>query len=259
MVSENSCPKCGAALPAGAINLAEGVALCERCGRLSRLSDVASRGRPTDELLAHPPSGCSVIAGERGTVVQATMRSLGGFLGSLAIALFWNGIVSIFVLIALAGLYVNLIGPLPSWFPAPSMKESMSMGMTLFLCVFLMPFILVGSAMVGALLLYAAGKTSVVIGDSGAFVSTGIGFLAWRRRFDPGQTRNVSLDYGRWESRGGQRKQFVVIDADRTVKFGSLLQDERREWMQAILHELLIETEHRGRRRIRSVDVRPRI
>ena len=237
-MSENYCPICGAQLALESINITEGVALCESCGQLSRLSEVASRKRPIVEVLRNPPTGCSVTDWGQYVLVHATLRSVVGFFGTLVVALFWNGITLVFVLIALAGLYTNLVGPLPPWFPAPDFDDSLSLGMALFLCIFLFPFVAVGLAVIGAVLLNAAGKIEVVVGDKTGIVRTGIGFLAWRRRFDPTQVRRVTLGTTSWYT-NGEPNEVIIIEADRTIKFGTLLRDERREWLQAILHELL--------------------
>jgi hypothetical protein len=226
-MSDNLCPSCGEELPAEAINIAEGVALCPGCGRLSRLSDVVSGKRPLAEILSQPPAGCSVAEGGHEVVVHATLRSVSHFL------------------------YANLVGPLPEWFPAPETDDSMSLGMTLFLCVFLTPFILVGLSLVGAALLAAAGKIEVVIGDSRAVVKTGVGFLVWRHRFDPTQVRRVTIGKSSWKS-DDQAKELIAIEADRTIKFGTLLPDERREWLQTVLHVLLTSTDPKWRREILS-------
>jgi hypothetical protein len=250
-MGENFCPACGEPLAVESINLAEGVALCPACGQLSRLSDVASRRRPLAEVLSKPPAGCAVSEWGQDVLVHATLRSLGGFVGMLFVALFWNGIVSVFVLIALAGLHHHLIGPLPAWFPAPQLNPPMGLGMTLFLCIFLIPFVTIGSLLVGAMLLNLVGKVEVRIGISDADVRTGLGFLAWRRRFDPTCVRRVSIGSTSWET-NGRPSEVVVIDADRTIKFGSLLAEDRREWLQAILTELLTNQKLSQRREILS-------
>jgi hypothetical protein len=236
-MSANFCPECGEELPADSINLAEGVALCARCGSLSRLSEVASHRRPITEVLSRPPSGCSIVDRGHDIVVRASLRSIGGFFGMLFLCLFWNGIVSVFVLIALAGLYMNLIGPLPAWFPAPQMND-LTLGMTLFLCLFLTPFVTIGSLLIGALLLSIAGRIEVAVDNAEANVRTGIGWLCWRRRFNPALVRSVDFGTTSWES-NGQPRQLIVIEADRTIKFGSLLPDDKRQWLQAALHALL--------------------
>ena len=144
------CPECGEQLPTESINLKEGVALCPRCKQLSHLSEVVSCNRSVAETLSQPPTGCFVSEWGQEVLVEATLHSISTFFSSLFVALFWNGIVSVFVLIAISGLYTNLVGPLPVWFSAPSMKDSMPLGMTLFLCVFLIPFVTIGSIMMAA-------------------------------------------------------------------------------------------------------------
>jgi hypothetical protein len=245
----NFCPVCGEELDLASINIAEGVALCASCGQLSRLSDVVSRKRPLAEVLSSLPKGCSIAdLGDR-ILVRATSRSLGTFLGALAVALFWNGIVSIFVLIAIAGLWKNLVGPIPAWFPAPQMQNAMGLGETLFLCIFLLPFVGIGSVLLAALVLSAAGKVEVSVGADQADASTGLGFLVWRRRFDPTKVRLVTIGKTGWES-NDQAQPVIVIEANRTIKFGGLLTEERREWMQAVVHQLSINSKPQQRREL---------
>ncbi len=250
-MSQNYCPACGEPISAEQMNLAEGVALCPSCGQLSRLADVVGAAGPAAELLDQTPPGCRVSMWGQEIRVLTPLRSIGALIGTLFFALFWNGIVSVFVLIALAGLYTNLVGPLPAWFPAPNMDHPMPLGMTLFLCVFLLPFITIGASLLAAALLYAAGKIEVRIGDHEALVRTGIAFLAWSRRFDPTEVRRVDVGTTSWET-NGRPGRTVVIEADRHVKFGSLLTDERREWMRAILHVLLVQPGSRQRDEILS-------
>jgi hypothetical protein len=117
------CPDCDEPIDSVAVNIKEGVALCPECGRLSRLSDLNYSERSIQQVLSQPPTGCSIETVGRGVVVTVTLRSLSGFLFPAGFALFWNGIVSVFVLIAIAGLYTNLVGPLPAWFPAPELNQ----------------------------------------------------------------------------------------------------------------------------------------
>lgn len=251
-MSDNYCPACGENLPVESINLSEGVALCNSCGRLSRLADVASRKRPLDEILRQPPPGCRVTEHGQDIVVHTSLRSVTSFVGALAVCLFWNGIVSLFVLVAATGLYTNLIGPLPNWFPTPEIDDSMSLGTTLFMCLFLTPFVVAGSVMLGAVLLYGGGKLEVAIGSSGGAVRTGIGFLIWCRRFDPLQVQSVGIGATSWQTED-RPNELIVIEADRKIKCGSLLPEERREWLQVILHELLTCKKPNRRREILSM------
>jgi hypothetical protein len=44
-----------------------------------------------------------------------------------------------------------------------------------------------------------------------------------------------------------QRKPLIVIDADRTIKFGSMLSEVRRAWMLSVLRLRLFPAAQRGR------------
>lgn len=235
--AQNYCPVCGENLPADFINIQEGVALCSACGQLSRLSEVVSHKRPVTEILEKPPKGCSITEWGQDVVIYASCRSMTGFLGALAFSLFWNGIVSVFVLVALAGLYTNLVGPVPAWFPAPQMNQPMNLGMTLFLCIFLLPFVTVGVVMIGAVVMTLAGKVEVSVGETEGVVRTGVGVLAWRSRFDATAVRRVTMGTSTWQNNQEKSSPVIVIEADRTIKFGSMLTEERREWTQVVLQQ----------------------
>ena len=245
------CPECDEVILTEAINIQEGFALCPACGRLTRLSELSFRNRTVVETLNHPPDGCSIVPVGHGVIVRASLRSITGFLVSTGIALFWNGIVSVFALIAIAGLYANLVGPLPAWFPAPGVNNGkpkmnggpMNLGETLFLCVFLIPFVTVGTGMAGAALLSLFGKVEVVIDEFNSYAATGIGLFVWKRRFDPLRVDSVTLSTNTSGSEGRtSTSRSIEIQSDRTVKFGSMLQSDRLEWMNAALKELMLKS-----------------
>ena len=239
-MSDYFCPSCDAPLSSKDINISEGVALCPSCGKLERLSDLIDYERPSKEVVNNPPNGCKLHNDIDGTLVNISLRSIGGFFGALFVCLFWNGIVSMFVLIALGGLYTNLIGPLPDWAPAPTTDGGgpMSLGMTLFLCIFLIPFVTIGSIMAGAVLLCLLGGITIHIGRDRAWVKTGVGPIGWTRRFDPRTVRSIGSGRSKWQT-NGEHKELIQIDADRTVRFGSGLNEAKRDWVIAVLRRLL--------------------
>ena len=238
------CPDCDEVILAEAINIQEGFALCPACGRLTRLSELSFRSRSIVETLNQPPAGCSILPVGHGVIVRASLRSITGFLVMTGIALFWNGIVSVFVLIAIAGLYVNLIGPLPAWFPAPGMNGApVNLGQVLFQCVFLIPFVTVGTGMAGAALMSLFGKVVVVIDEFDSYAATGFGLFIWKKRFDPLQVHSITISTNSSESEGRTNSnRMIEIRSDRTLKFGSLLQSDRLEWMHAALKELMLKS-----------------
>ena len=242
------CPECDVNVDAESINIKEGFALCPACGMLTRLGELNFSGRTKAEMIRQPPSGCSIETFDLGVCVNVSARSITGVLGYTALSLFWNGIVSIFVLIAVAGLYTNLVGPLPVWFPSPPLNEGkpemngepMGLGETLFLCVFLIPFVTVGFGMIIAAIFSYIGKVEVVIEDRNSWVATGIWFFKWKRKFDPREVQAVNIGISTWESEEGTTKKVIELVADRSVKFGSMLPPDRLEWLRIVMKELLL-------------------
>lgn len=241
-MTDHYCPSCDTELTSESINIAEGVALCPSCGKLTRLSEVIEYEKPSEEIVNDPPPGCSLHNDYDTTVIRISIRSFGGFLGALFICLFWNGITSVFVVIALSGLYANLVGPVPVWFPAPTMDDGpMGLGMTLFLCLFLTPFVTIGLIMFGAVLLAMGGSIVVRVGRDWATVKTGVGPIGYTRRFDPRKVKNISTGRSKIET-NGEHKELIEIDADRTVRFASGLEEAKRDWLIAVLRRLLKDT-----------------
>jgi len=242
----NTCPACGQPLAIDDINIKEGVGLCRACGKLSPLSLIAEVPAADPSLLAKPPDGCSFAEPMGGgLIVRASLRSPGTAVAMLAICLFWNGIVSIFVLLAIAGLYTNLIGPLPHWFPGPPGGKSgsnigMPLGMAIFLCIFLIPFVTIGLILIGTFLNMVMGRIEVRIESGIGLVRTGFGPFNWTRKFDASKVKRVIDGQTSWES-NGRRQQVVQLETeDKTIKFGSMLTERRREWMMGLLHVLLV-------------------
>lgn len=230
------------------MNISEGVALCPACGTLTRLSDlVAGADEPSDRGAGDlaeldPVAGCTVTGWPDDLTLRASARSFGSAVGMLFIVLFWNGIVSVFVLLALAGLYINLIGPLPAWFPAPTQSNGggpIPLNMALFLCVFLIPFVVVGTGLMIAFLFSVFGSVVVTLkGDEGV-VATGFGPLRWRKRFNTRKVKRVWIGRAGWE-KNDQPQKAVCIEADRDIRFASMLPSERKRWLSESLQALLL-------------------
>ncbi|MBX3405929.1 MAG: hypothetical protein KF869_04105 [Phycisphaeraceae bacterium] len=247
-----ACP-CGQDIPIADINVAEGVALCRGCGKLSRLMDLAT---PLEEAAAieaanaEPPKGCRIDDFGGQVVLVASARSLTTAGPLLFFAAFWISIVSVFVLIAIAGLWTNFVGPIPTWFPSPfasggsggtsSAGQGMPLSMTLFLCVFLIPFVAVGMGVLGAALVAMAGRVEVRLRGPDGAVFTGIGPIGWRRRFDAASVKAVKFVESSVETNGKRQKLIGIETEHKTVKFGSVLTDQRRAWLGGALKTVLM-------------------
>jgi hypothetical protein len=240
------CPDCDSVIPFESVNIKEGVAACEVCRKVFKLSELNWSHRSREEILTEIPSGCSAVSWGQSLVLIASMRSIPSFLGLLGASLFWNGINSVFLSIALAGLWANLIGPIPAWLPIPGglrggkpvmNDEPMSLGSTLFLCMFLIPFVVIGIGLITMTMINLVGRVKVVVDQMDSHVSTGIGFLSWKKRFDAANIENVRMIRTQADADSPFTAEIALM-GDRTLKFGSGLPAERREWLGAKLQEV---------------------
>jgi hypothetical protein len=242
----NTCPECGQPIATADINMPQGVALCRACGKLSKLSEIVEEPAADPSAITQPPAGCSYDATPSGnTVVRATTRSVGTAIGTLAICLFWNGIVSVFLLIVIGGFYSYFIGPLPHAFPMQSPRpapghSAMGLGMLIFMSIFLTPFVVIGVGMIWAFLLSVAGRVDVIINGADGIVRTGVGPIRLTKRFDASQVKRVSLGETRYKENGRTKELIEIEAAERIARFGTMLSQERREWMRTVLHIRLV-------------------
>lgn len=253
-----TCP-CGAQIDIDDVNVSEGVALCRRCGLLSRLADLAASGgeRPSgsskDQAEARkaaalaqgePPRGCAIRDFGDRVVLRASARSLAGAAGLAFFAIFWNGIVSIFLAIMIASFLHHAGVALPAWFPTPfgsgSGNQNMPLGMTIFMALFLTPFVLVGVTVIGALLVTIAGRVEVRLRGPDGVVFTGVGPFGWRRRFDADSVEAVLLTDADVEENGKKKRAIAIETSKKTIKFASLLPDQRRLWLGGVLKTMLM-------------------
>lgn len=245
-----SCSKCKRAIADSDINVATDVAFCRPCNLAHQLSTLVHSVELDSNLdLRRSPKGTWHSSGGLGSVVGATHRSIGTALGALAFSLFWNGIVSVFVFLAISATLALLGVSVPDWFPTPKMNGGpMTAGVTIFLWLFLTPFIVVGLAMTGAFLSALAGRTEVRLNALSGVIFTGIGPIGWRRRFKPDQVMDVRIEHNvpsrRWQGSDGdshsKRTILIELQDGRQIKFGSSLREDRMTFVAAVTRKLLL-------------------
>ncbi|MFA6045765.1 MAG: hypothetical protein WC718_12345 [Phycisphaerales bacterium] len=239
------CPTCGHAIPTSDVNMAEGVAMCRGCNVLVRLADILKAGDDQalrDAAKGEPPDGAFASDDGAEMVVSASCRSVGGALGLLAVSLFWNGIVSVFVFFAIAGTVQQVFGNVPSWLSMPGNQPPMTLGMVVFLWLFLTPFILIGGAMMAGFFMCLWGRVEVRLrGDEGTIFS-GIGPVGRTKRFNAGGVKHVAIENKQWRDSDGDRhsKTQIVLEAEEPLRFGSMLPDNRRRFMAGMLLTVLV-------------------
>lgn len=240
-----SCPKCLRPIPTEDLNVSTDVALCRACDAIHKLSALLEAGEMTASVdITRPPKGAWFRRQGLTVVAGATTRSLGGAAGLLFFCLFWNGIVSVFVSLATMSTLKLLGWSLPEWLPAPRMNGSdMGWGITLGLWLFLTPFIAIGLAVAGGVLMSLFGRTEVTLQGGDSSVFTGIGPIGRRRRFDSRQIRSLRIEDETWRtSKGGTRQSreaVIQLQDGKRVKFGSGLAEERLQFVAGALRREL--------------------
>ena len=242
------CPACDHEITPLDINITEGVALCTGCGQLSQLSNLNFSGSTTDEILSNTSNDIKINSDSNKIDVTISLFSISKFLGSLAISIFWNGIVSLFLSLAAAAVYYNLYGPVPDWFPTPGLEngrpimneEVMGVGMTILLCAFLTPFVVIGTGMIVNTLLRLFGTTKIIIDRNNSYVSTGILFFRLKRQFDPMNVRSIKYVLSK-HNQENQRNYVIEISSTRNIKFGLLLSENQMNWASSFLRAVLIQ------------------
>lgn len=234
-----TCAKCHRVIPGDDINVANDVAYCRQCNLACKLSSLVHTDLDLNLNLNEPPAGAWYLQDGTKTIAGVTNRSWGLALGMLAAGLFWNGIVSVFVLANIAGTLHNLHISQPAWFPAPKMNGGMSVGMTIFLWIFLTPFMAIGLTIIGTFLSAVAGKMEVQIQNDQGTIFTGIGRIGFRRRFNPGTITEITVK-NEQNSKGGQ-STFIVMETreGRLIKFGTLLREDRRNFLAAVIRRTI--------------------
>lgn len=233
------CTKCRRVIPSEDINVAKDVAYCRQCNISNRLSDLTFGNESNPEVNLHnPPPGAWYRTDGGSMVVGATNRSLGAAFAVLFVTLFWNGILSVFLTQAIAGTLHNFHIPIPAWFPKMDGSQT-GPGETLFLWLFLTPFIMVGLIAVVLCFSTLFGRTEVKIANTRGTVFIGIITLGWHRRFDPSQVRDVRMNVVRNE---GRETITILIEtrAGKQIKFGSHITNERRQFIFGALRKTLV-------------------
>jgi hypothetical protein len=240
-----TCPRCKQVIPSEDINVANDIAFCRSCNLSHSLAALAS-GSVVDENvdLSRPPAGTWFQREGDGMVVGATHRSFGQAFGLLFFALFWNGIVSVFVSLAIASTLQHLGVSLPGWLPPHFLKPTnIPLGLTLFLWVFLTPFIAVGLVVAFSFLSCLAGRTEIRVQGGEADLFSGVGPVGLRKRFLTTNVRDVRIEDRRWRDSDGdsRRNSQIIIETDqKPIKFASMLTQERRRFVAGAAKKELI-------------------
>jgi hypothetical protein len=83
------------------------------------------------------------------------------------------------------------------------------------------------------------GRVDMILMGNDGRIRTGFGPINWTRRFDASKVKRVVEGLTSYQT-NGRNKKLIQIEADRNVKFGASLPDDRRQWMLGVLHLILV-------------------
>lgn len=236
-MSSPRCPKCGRAIRAEDVNVGTDIAFCRSCNLAHKLSTLGHEvDLEASANLDRPPDGCSYQQTTSGVVASVSARSIPQAFVLFLIAIFCNGVVSIFVTFNTVST-LNLFGvSVPEGLPAPIMNgQVMTVGMVIVMWLFLTPFILVGLALLFGFFHALVGRSELrVEGDEGVIFS-GIGPVGSRQRFRPSEVTDVRYETRQWRTSRGAEQNISKIVVERSsgkaLSFGSSLPEDRRKFL----------------------------
>lgn len=114
--------------------------------------------------------------------------------------------------------------------------------MTIFMCLFLTPFVVIGVGLIIHTLMMLFGSTVVKIAETGSSVSAGFPIFRFRKKFNALNVSSVKHEQSSY-SRDDQVKYFLTIhefDKEKPVKFGRYMNLKQRDQILVLLRAVLL-------------------
>jgi hypothetical protein len=188
----------------------------------------------------NPPHGAWARGGPDNMELFASHHKPVDALQALGVCVFWNSGISVFLVVAILNT-LNLLGvQVPNWVVLRNDDDGSEMGVggTLFMWLFLTPFILIGLGMFVWVLNCFFGRTILRIGHSdGELFTGGIGPFGCTRRFNALEVSDVLYVDRRWRDSNGRDEritQGVLVFRDgKEIEFGLNCPPERLQFLVA--------------------------
>lgn len=215
---ELQCPKCRKKISDADVNVGADTAFCRGCSEAYKLSELVHPEISQDFELDNPPTGAwfDQVDDNEFIVGARTRSGAGCFLIPFTIA--WSGI-------SIGGIVGSQV--------ATGQLQPI-------LCLFGIPFLVVSVVLWIFCLMLIWGITVVKVERGYGRLFTGIGSLGITRRFDWHEVTAVQEETYSAGNDGGLRTR-LVLKADRDIRFGRLLSEERRCYVLNALRKLLQE------------------
>lgn len=248
------CETCGKPVPDEDINVAKNIAYCRGCGTVYELSSFAESDECDENAaravfdISRPPAGTWFRETPPGAEFGASCRSWGAAAATLFMALFWNGIVSVFVSLAVSGTLVHFNIVAKENLPV-KINGMPTGGALIFLWLFLTPFIAIGFGLFAAFFMSLFGTVKFTIQGGALQTSAGIGKLARRRTIDLSNIKKVETGFTGSRQNGSAAELIKITGHDgKEIKLGSQLRGARREFLIFVLRSILPGNNRQGRR-----------
>jgi hypothetical protein len=163
-----------------------------------------------------PPNGTAFLNTDEAWAISASTRSWQALV-LVPFAILWNGMV---------------------WFGIYG-QQIIHGNLSLFASILGLPFVLLGIILFSRALLTVCGQTVVKVEGNDGQVFLGVGRLGWTRKFDWKSVQAVSEYYSLSGSNGYNRVSISLKGEQTRIQFGSLIGDERREYLIERLSMLL--------------------
>lgn len=212
-----NCPKCRREIPPADINVEKDIALCRNCNETFSFADLLEQSKGPGIDLTRPPKGVWFQRRTQGFELGSTTRSASAFF-MIPFMCVWSGF-------SLGGIYGTQI-----------YHQKFNLAMSLFGIPFVLGTLLFGSMAVMA----ACGKAVVAVDRDEGRVFLGVGPVGWTRRFKWSAVEGIKEDVSKYQT-NNRYLPVIVLSGPTPVRFGSGINESRRQYMIAALKTLLRE------------------
>lgn len=210
------CLKSRQKIPAVDTDADDDIAFCRSCNYSFSFAELLKKSSAQGMGILQVPDGAWYRQTGNGFEIGATTRS-------------WIG----FVLVPCLAIWPLLILN----FYAKWLKSGTGFSFGFFMVVLIL-FALPSLLPTSVILMYLAGKVVVSVESGEGRIFTGVGPLGWTRRFKWNSIKRVRKGWTTYQV-NGSHQPLIELEREKRVRFGSLLKNERREFMMAVLKKKL--------------------
>ena len=213
MQSQYICPLCRSVIAADDVNVATDLALCRSCGRTSSFSMVSGASEISLDSLQKPPPSISIeedFGGGRAIIYRKLSPAL---LFLIPFTALWSGF-------SMWGIYGSQFR-----------KGEFDLGQSLFG----LPFLLGTIVLLSTIMFLLFGRWVITLRKGTGTVFVGVGPVGWTRHFTYNRETLVSMRMTDVRVNEVSQKGILIRNGDTDFVFGTLLKDEAKQFIAAVI------------------------